>query len=137
MGVAGLYALPALMGFGEHWYLSTSEEKEIGRQGAAFLRSFPELKAKRAVELISRWGPGIGFAAGVAVLAGTRIAQTLEERRGHSHAGPEVVGGIGRRGRAAGRAAPGDRGADAPAARTAESAGPVGPSITELFAQDE
>jgi hypothetical protein len=129
----GVYALPALAGYGEHWYLSQREQADIGVQGEAAIASLPDSQAAKVATLIKKYAPIAGLSSTLIVCTYRRVAETrriLEEARVQLEGSAPASGGAGH------RAAPVHRGA--PRAGTAPE-GPRAPraTLTELFERDE
>lgn len=118
---SGLYAVPALLGRGEHWYLDDAEAREIATATADTLLSLPEAKVKEVLELAKQWGPVLGLLAVLIAATAPRVMATLRlkgARDGIAHpagsSGPAPAatyavpgGGNGAAPRAAGPSDPG------------------------------
>lgn len=135
MGVAGLYAIPALMLKQKHWYLSDEEQEELGQAGAAFVKSLPQAKAQKVAKIVAQWGPGVGFATGLAITFGERVNRSLElsrERKARGHSEPPQRPRATDNGHA-GEARPGD---ETDSGRM-ETPGRSRVRITDIFSQGE
>lgn len=79
----GLFALPALLGQGDHWYLTEPESKAIAEQANAALTSLPVKRLEQLTKLSSIWAPWIGLTVTLGVCAISRIQYTQTLRGNH------------------------------------------------------
>jgi hypothetical protein len=95
MLVGGLYQLPVMMGYGDHWSLNPEEAKVISSQLEACLNSLPSRRVDQAVKFITQTAPWVGLTASVFVVTYARIQET--RRRAHVAGRPpeSVPGGSG------------------------------------------
>lgn len=131
----GVYALPALAGYGEHWYLSEKEQQQIGSQGEAAIASLPESQAAKVATLIKKYAPIAGLSSTLIVCSYRRVQETrrlMEAARVQS----EAEGGGGGGSRAPHGAAGVRRGADGAGPR-GEGTRPPRSTLSELFERDE
>ena len=72
----GLFALPAILGQGEHWYLTEGESRQIGIQANAAVTSLPSRKVEALTKVVNQWAPWLGLATTLAVCLIARVQHT-------------------------------------------------------------
>jgi hypothetical protein len=74
----GVYALPALAGYGKHWYLSEEEQALIGEQGEAAIASLPDSQAAKVAALIKKYAPAVNLISTLGITAWERAKLTKQ-----------------------------------------------------------
>jgi hypothetical protein len=72
----GLFAIPGVLGQGDHWYLDEKESAQIADQANAALISLPVKKVEALTKIVNVWAPWIGLTVTLAVCLIARIQYT-------------------------------------------------------------
>jgi len=72
----GIFAIPGVLGQGDHWYLDEKESAQIADQANAALTSLPVKKVEQLTKIVNVWAPWIGLAVTLAVCFIARIQYT-------------------------------------------------------------
>ena len=72
----GLFAIPGVLGQGDHWYLDEKESAQIADQANAALTSLPVKQVEKLTKIVNVWAPWIGLTVTLAVCLIARIQYT-------------------------------------------------------------
>lgn len=73
-----VFAIPALFGLGDFWYLNSDEEKELSEATWTAIRTLPKTKRKQFEKWVSEYIPFIMFALVAGTIIGKRVVATFE-----------------------------------------------------------
>lgn len=132
---AGVFAMPALMGYGPHWYLSPQERKQLGEDGEAALGSMPQKQVKQFTDFINRYAPGANFAISVGVMGWVRLTES--QRLYAAYEAKQRAANPGAGDTASGQSAGNNRGATAANSGNGRPAPSAGSRVAELFGGSE
>lgn len=124
----GIFALPAVLGQGDHWYLDERESAQIADQANAALSSMPVKRIEALTKIVNVWAPWIGLAVTLAVCFIARI-QVTRQLYAHRAPGPRTTD------RAAERAAASS--ADVPGNGAAPGAGATKNRVADFLRESE
>ena len=70
------YAVPALAGYGDHWYLTEDEAKALSEQAEASIGALPASKLAAISRIVATWAPVAGFVVTTIIVTKVRVDET-------------------------------------------------------------